>query len=269
LGVIEAGGMSSAGALLERLAEETWDRLDLSHRLKCPQSEETFTDTNLLELVRCRPSGLRVYKASGRDEPDKGFDWEWYIGVTGPGWLRYSVQAKKLNVALNRYAGFRHSVGGRFQIDILSDFARSNRTPPLYCFYNAMPTAVEQAHWHCNLPFKAKQLGCSIAPLHVAQRLHRPRVRRSFEAVHKDPLVLPWRCIVSCPLVHMVCPAGHHPLAADGWEIQPLRELPAFLRDQPEGAQTVDLPDEGYASELGGFPRWIMVMDLRAGRDLQ
>ncbi len=55
--------MSSAAALLERLAEETWDRLHLSHELRCRQSEQTFTDINLLELTRWRLPGIRVYKA--------------------------------------------------------------------------------------------------------------------------------------------------------------------------------------------------------------
>jgi hypothetical protein len=60
LGVTEAPTMNAAASTLERLAEDTWDRLDLSHRLDCPRSEETITDLNLLELVRCRPPGLSV-----------------------------------------------------------------------------------------------------------------------------------------------------------------------------------------------------------------
>lgn len=138
--------MNAAASILERLAEETWDRLDLSYKLDCPQSEETITDFNLLELARCRPPGLRVYKARGTDEPTKGFDWEWYVGVNGARWWRYSVQAKKLDVPSNCYLHFRHTVAARFQIDILADFAKRNRTIPLYCFYNAVSPAVEQAH---------------------------------------------------------------------------------------------------------------------------
>jgi len=256
--------MSAAATTLERLAEETWDRLDLSCRCGCAQSEETITDINLLELVRCRTRGLRVYKARGKDEPTKGFDWEWYVGANGAGWWRYSVQAKKLDVRANRYPGFRHAVAGRFQIDILADFARSNRTVPLYCFYNAVSAAVEQAHWHCRLQFRAKQLGCSLAPLEVAQQLHRSGVHRTFENAHHDPRVLPWRCIVVCPLICGPFPRVAHPLAPEGQEVQLLSALPDFLRGQPEETPVVELPREGYVSELGGLPRWIMVIDLGA-----
>jgi len=253
--------MNSAVLLLERLAEETWERLNLSYKLSCPLSEQTLTDINVLEVVRCRPSGLRVYKARGNDEPKKGFDWEWYIGTNGTGWWRYSVQAKKLDVSYNRYVRFRHAVGSRFQIDILADFARTNRTIPLYCFYNAVPPKVEHQYWHCNLPFKARQLGCSVAPLPVARQLHQRGFRRSFEAAHQDPRVLPWRCVVACPLICTPFQPGHHPLAPDGQLVHPLRELPAFLTRDPEG-NSVELPREGYTSELGGLPRWIMVMDV-------
>jgi hypothetical protein len=255
--------MSIGGSILEQLAEETWDRLDLSHRLKCSQSEETFTDINLLELIRRRPPGLRVYKARGRDEPKKGFDWDWYVGANGVGWLRYSIQAKKLDIGSNRYSTFRHKVGTRYQIDILKDFARRNRTIPPYCFYNAAGASVEKAHWHCNLPFRAKQLGCSLAPLSVAQRLHQRRVSRSFETAHHDARVIPWRCIATCPFMSPKSTLGrHHPLAPDGQEVRVLPELPGFLREDPQDAHPVELPTEGYASEFGAFPRWIMVIDL-------
>lgn len=259
---MEVRWMSVAGSTLEQLAEETWDRLHLSHKLDCPQSEETFTDVNLLELIRRRPPGLRVYKARGRDESTKGFDWEWYVGADGVGWLRYSVQAKKLDVDANRYSRFRHSVRTYFQIDILEDFSRKNQTIPLYCLYNAASAAVEKAHWHCNLPFQAKQLGCSLVPLPVAQKLHRPRVTRSFEAAHCDPRVVPWRCLVTCPLMFPLSTPGRHPLAPDNHEVRVLTELPGFLRQYPEDDRPVELPSEGYASELGGLPRWIMVINL-------
>jgi hypothetical protein len=62
-----------------------------------------------------------------------------------------------------------------------------------------------------------------------------------------------------------MCPGfsvDRHPLTPDDWRVSPLAELPAFLRQQGEGVQIVDLPEEGYLSELGGLPRWVLVMDL-------
>jgi hypothetical protein len=57
-------------------------------------------------------------------------------------------------------------------------------------------------------------------------------------------------------------PGGPNLFATDGQT--PLRELPAFLREAPENAFSIDLPQVGYASELEGLPRWIVVMDLGA-----
>src|ERR1022692_583051 len=94
----------------------------------------TLTDNNLLELIRHNLPNLRVYKAVGRDEPERGFDWEWWVGNPATGYWRYSIQAKKLNLGTGQYQCVRHQVAQRWQIDILADHARSCGTIPLYCF---------------------------------------------------------------------------------------------------------------------------------------
>src|SRR5690349_11303271 len=138
--------LPSVIAVLEQLAEATWDRLDLSERFDCPTSEATITNNNLFELKRCNLPGLSIYKARGPDEPNKGFDWEWFIGSTAAKFSRYSIQAKKLHLKKNRYQTFRHKVGTRYQIDILENFACAQQTIPLYCFYSASSSAIEQQH---------------------------------------------------------------------------------------------------------------------------
>jgi hypothetical protein len=262
--------MSSTGPLpngiaqLQERACATHDYLVFAQQLDCPTGEETLTDNNLIELMRLYFPNLVIYKARGNDEPTKGFDWEWYIGSDTKGWRRYAVQAKKLDLTTNTYQHIRHPVNGTFQIEVLDNFARTQRATPLYCFYNAVPAAQEQHHWHCTLPFQHKQLGCSLAPLKVVRPVHDTlRIKRTFDRIHQHKSVLPWHCIL-CPMRNN---SPTDPFAPDGYEPIILPELPAFLRgtDGPasiiRSQSIVSLPRELYASELGGTPRHIIVIN--------
>lgn len=250
--------MAAAARVFEKLAVQTWEWLELSRALQLSIGETTITDINLLELKREGPPDVHVYKAIGRDEPEKGFDWEWYVGNPRGGWWRYAVQAKKLSLSTNRYRSFRHRIRGRQQLSVLEDFARSNRAIALYCFYNSRPEAVERAYWSCGRAFGAKQLGCSVLPLNGVRSLHRTAGAPSFEDVHQHRAALPWRCIVDCPLLSPSA-SCRHPLHEGDWEVAPLAELPAFLADS-DSHGTIELPQQGYSSELGGYPKRIAVL---------
>ncbi len=71
-------------------------------------------------------------------ESVKGTDWEWWIGNRTHGYLRYAVQAKKLDAKTNRYSSLNHKVGvgskTLFQHDILEKYAHVNQAIPLYAF---------------------------------------------------------------------------------------------------------------------------------------
>ncbi|HEY4360282.1 MAG TPA: DUF6615 family protein [Bryobacteraceae bacterium] len=255
-------GPFPAIAHLQYRAVATHEYLVLANQLDCPTGEETLTDNNLIELMRQQFPNLVIYKARGDDEPTKGFDWEWYIGNDNTGWRRYAVQAKKLNLKTNKYDHLRHPVNGVFQIDVLDDFARSQRSTPLYCFYNAASAAQEQQHWHCNRPFAHKQLGCSLAPLQVIKPIHDTLyIKRTFELIHQDPRALPWHCIL-CPQHDNTMP---DPFAPDGYEPDILPELPAFLRGTDGPIAVIGLPADLYASRLGGRPRHIVVINTNQG----
>jgi hypothetical protein len=259
---MSTGPLPSGIAHLQYRAVATYEYLVLAQQLDCPTGEETLTDNNLIELMRQQFPNLVIYKARGNDEPQKGFDWEWYIGSNKTGWRRYAVQAKKLDLRTNTYKSIRHPVNGVFQIDILDNFARTQRATPLYCFYNAVTPALEQQHWHCNLPFAPKQLGCSLAPLKIIKPIHDKRYsKRTFARIHKDRRVLPWHCIL--------CPNRNEttadPFAPDGYEPIVLPELPAFLRGPDGPVAVIGLPAELYNSELGGTPRHIVVINTDQG----
>jgi Family of unknown function (DUF6615) len=256
-----------ARALLERLASETWRKLPVADAFGCPLRETTLTDDHLLEIATARLPSIRVYKARGKDEPEKGFDWEWWIGSRGFGFWRYSIQAKLLNLVTGTYRSLRHVVDGREQIDTLESFSTAQGSVPLYCFYNSAEGKVPTNLWHCPLPFDEEQLGCTLVPLDVVRPYAKKRCKRRFQDLHASPRALPWRCVVTCP---RVLAETINPLAATGLSARKYERLPGFLLEQVDSRQEesgmeVVLPDEYYRSELGGHPRMIAVIRLEEG----
>ncbi len=251
-------------SLFKKLAEDTWDRLHLGNKYQCSQGETTITDLNLLEIIRARPAGLRAFKTKPRYEPYVGFDWEWWIRGTNRRWRRYVVQARVLDLRNNRYSQIRHRVNGRFQIDILNGFARYHQAIPLYCFYNWVSSTVARAAWNCNYNYDEKQLGCTLAPLDVVRTIHTKYHPKTFSAAHQSRRVLPWSCIVCCPMLlrpnDVVDPSDWRPMEVE--------QLPPYLnvepRDDVDDGSIVDLPDDFYNPELGAYPKRILVIDPTA-----
>jgi len=214
--------MTPARDVFERLARRTWMLIPLSHQFNCSFLETTFTDTNLLDIAAAQLPGVRVYKASGSDEPEKGFDWEWWIGRLGRFW-RYSVQAKLLKYIPQRYHSLRREVAGRQQIEILEDFSINQGTIPLYCFYNAVVDADAADRWHCNLLRENAQLGCTVVPLDAVKPYTQLWQRRDFANLHADDRALPWRCLVTCP--HVI-DDPRDALGPPNRDVEPLEQLP-------------------------------------------
>src|SRR3954471_21114727 len=86
---------SEARRLFERLARDTWLRLQASILLNVSQGEETITDINLLEMKLSGIKGIKVWKCPKQEEPLLAIDWQWFIGNNAIGWRSYMVQAKK------------------------------------------------------------------------------------------------------------------------------------------------------------------------------
>ena len=150
--------------LLERLAEDTWERVRDGNALGIRLGETGLTDLLLLEIKRTNPLHLRVFKTPHHLEPRQGTDWEWWIGSNPTGWLRYAVQAKKLYLRSHTYQSLGHTIGGVRQLDVLDAFANANNAIPIYCFYNYADWVNLATCWQCNLPLEAPQLGCTITP---------------------------------------------------------------------------------------------------------
>ena len=88
-------------------------------------------DYLLLELARARHPGLAILETPIDREPGQGTDWEWLIGSPSLGWLRYAVQAKRVDYPGGRYSALGHTVDGTAQVDILLSYAALNDGRPV------------------------------------------------------------------------------------------------------------------------------------------
>lgn len=209
--------MTPAVALLERLAEETWDRLTVGQSLRVSLGEETFTDLNILELRKSGLSDVFAVQLTKGQEAIYGADWEWWVGDPSSGWFHYVVQAKKLELSTASYRSLRHICkDGRSpdtQLERLEQFAKTYDACPIYCFYNggiedpaARVTCTER---------RPKQYGCTIASLAAVKPAHKKHARKWYENIHRGELVHPWRCIVAdhASWSAKVGVEGKHPLS--------------------------------------------------------
>jgi hypothetical protein len=271
--VIQLSRMATAGDLFEELARAVWHRLADGERLGVRQGETTITDHILLELARLNDPGLRIVKTPLDQEDVKGTDWEWWVGSFSVGWIRYAVQAKRLDLQKRRYPNLGHKVGSSSQMQILESFASANRAVPLYCFYNHVEEADFGPYWHCNRPLDKEQLGCSVASLPVVKSGFNTRGGRSFHWMHSVGCSLPWRCLLRCPAFTTVlqAPDGSRSLPVNAQQffgIAPLLypELPRELLrslDTPARSQEIENFDaDFYNAELGLYPKRIAIIQV-------
>ena len=233
--------MSTAITLLESLAERTWDRIKDGFELDISQGEETITDFNLLEMLRSGVKTLKVVKLSKDEEAIKGIDWEWWIGSRSQGWLRYVVQAKKIDFSSQRYNNLGHKVNNVPQIDLLEIFARKIAAIPLYCFYNYSQATNLQSYWQCGFQYEEKQFGCTVAPSSTIRRALNSRGCRNFEFIHSQHNTIPWRCLLKCPQVLQIYSNGSNNLAFEN--INVYRTLPTYLARAVDDDQQVLVPE--------------------------
>jgi hypothetical protein len=235
-------------SLFEQAASDTWNRLEASKELGISQSETTITDIILLDLKAARCPFLHLIKTPQNLEPVQGTDWEWWIGAESVGWLRYAVQAKKVNVSSLSYDKLKHKVGeekitGKSQLEILRSYSLANDALGRYCFYNYAGDAQPDQHWHCNLPFDSTQLGCSIATLDTVDKAIKTRSCRNFNFIHSEISTLPFRCLVTCPIILSVYAGA--------------TRFPAGFKDYENARIFETLPRNILDSlETGAFDRW-------------
>lgn len=115
-----------------------WQRIALAQQVGLAFSEETITETVLLQLASRHPGSVTIQAFSKRDEAVNGSDWEWWIGQTGS-WFGMRVQAKRIKLPsetfrpLQSYGRSKGSTIG--QIDRLISRAATDHLNPAYCLY--------------------------------------------------------------------------------------------------------------------------------------
>ena len=203
---------------LETLATDTWMRLrdvaSLASR-SVRFGEETITDLLMLDLNRLGSTKALFTPTSKPVEAIQGTDFECWVGSEGAGWLRFAIQAKKLDLTKSRYNELGRCVKSRQkkQIKILEEFAQANRAAPLYCLYNFWEPADPQTHGTCcQRPFTKEQLGCTITASSTIQDvLKAPKGRKTFDYIHRCKYTVPWRCLAICPRIRASFPPGSEP----------------------------------------------------------
>jgi hypothetical protein len=260
--------------LFEKAASDTWGRLKASSELDISQNETTITDIILLDFKAAKCPFLHLMKTPQNLEPLQGTDWEWWIGANSVGWLRYAVQAKKIDLSSLRYDKLHHKIGekkvdgkkvdGKLQLEILRSYSSENKALARYCFYNYANTIQQSQHWHCNLPFDSTQLGCSIATLSTVSKAIDTRGGSNFDFIHSEISTLPFRCLVTCPMILSVyAGATRFPAGFDDYKNAKIFEsLPGNIQQGIETGSFEEWDSHFYSNEVRYRPERILVAEL-------
>ena len=159
-----------------------------------PFSEETITETILLDLASQHPGEIRIVPFNKPQEAKVGADWEWCLyNQTKNRFVRMLVQAKVLDNQDQEYAHIDRKIGntGIRQIDRLIATAQTRGIPALFAFYNHLgnPKSVPVQRCAC---FNCQDCwGCSVA-LATATRALLPD--KSFHTLRE--ISHPWACLL-------------------------------------------------------------------------
>jgi hypothetical protein len=252
---------------LEVVANHTWQTLRDARAFRISQGEETLTDNLLLYLLRQRLPRLQLIKTPKNKEAMMGTDWEWWIGSRMRGFIRYAIQAKKLDPESHRYQKLRHEVltprGMELQHSILKRYAVANAAVPLYAFYNYLELPDFKPYWNCPHPLDIKQLGITVTPLKNVEHAIATRGHRSFENVHSRHDTIPLRCLAICPRLRPTESADDaHRIVKFQSKVNlySFDEIaPLFNSDQNELGE---FPPALYNSEIGIYPRHIAIVEI-------
>ena len=217
--------------------------------------EETITDLIMMDLYVNGSTLAHFTQTTKPDEAVSGKDFEIWLGSYHLGWFRFAIQAKKIDLTNDRYSGLTQGNPNGLQIDLLKQDAQLKQAAPLYCLYNFTEKAETGRHYHClDGQSELKELGCTVTPLSNIQTAINQHGGKNFNRIHSEKSTLPWRCLVSCPMVQYSLEAmakGMDPAQVSN--VSPLFDptscyhpaLPMLLRR--DGGATIRENDDGSA----------------------
>ena len=256
--------------ILETAARYTWETLRDSNAYRISQGEETITDNLLLYLLRQSLASIHVIKTPKDKEPLMGTDWEWWIGSKAGGFLRYAVQAKKLDYKSHRYLKLKHVVNTQWGMEdqqtILKRYSAANFAMPLYALYNFIELEDYQPYWQCPNPLEPEQFGITVTPLHNIEKAIATRGSRSFESLHTCSETIPVRCLAVCPRIRPSPSAmgliQGAKLDFHETKVYSYDEVSLLLLAEQRGLDA--FPHSLYSSDLGLYPKHIAVVETDA-----
>ena len=248
------------------VCDDIWNRLENSKAFGISQGEETLTDNLLLYLASQKLPEIRIIQTPKNLESYKGTDWEWWIGNRKTGYLRYAVQAKKLDLKTGRYSSLNHKVGtganSEHQHKILEDYSKANNAIPLYAFYNHIDESEYPKKWNCPMPIDYPKLGCTVTPLKNVKIAISKRGWRTFKRVHGFPETVPLRCLAECPNIAFASQQNgirHIPRFNINAKVYPAPW--GWISELGHLADPKQMPSDFYDHELGYYPKRILLIE--------
>lgn len=182
------------------ISEYVWSTLSEGKRYDVSLGEETISDLILLEIAKRNYHYLSIRKTSKDKESKEGTDWEFWIGSIRMGWVRYAVQAKKMDYNQYSYKSLKHKVGddGRLQHELLREYAQATRSIALYAFYNIPKDRMIDKYWNCKKTLSIKKMGVTIANLEVVVRAINKKRGKNFPTIHTFNTTYPLYCLLEC-----------------------------------------------------------------------
>ena len=199
-------------AAFSNQSRDIWERLSYvmdSHKTRGPLGpvrfgEETITDLIMMDLYMRGSTLVHFTQTAKPDEALWGTDFELWLESEQLGWFRFAIQAKKLSLTDDRYSSLTQGNSNGDQIDLLEQYARLNRAAPLYCLYNFTEYADKHQHYHCrDGKHELRELGCTVTPSSNIRMAINTWGAKNFNTIHSKENTLPWRCLVSCPMVQL------------------------------------------------------------------
>ncbi|MCA3713091.1 MAG: hypothetical protein IM667_14975 [Phenylobacterium sp.] len=159
--------MTDICSTFKELGQLIWDRMAAAKTHNLKWSEETSTETLLLELMSRHGNQVTIEAFSKKKEAENGSDWEWWIMGAGGRWHGLRVQAKRLRPKEGvfwRLQEFKAARANDKQIDTLIRSAEASDLAliPIYCLYVTECERLKKWEFWATLASQPKN-GCQIA----------------------------------------------------------------------------------------------------------
>jgi hypothetical protein len=197
-------GLTQEQNFLLALSRMVWTKRDAAKVSQLSFSEETITETILLDLKTLYPGNVRVVAYNKPQEAKTGADWIWsFVSADRSRSATMLVQAKRLEDAELEYPGIKRNIGNRTpsvrQIDQLLDTARILGIPAIYAFYNHVSNSSRVPQTCRSLkPTDPNQIFCFGISLAEASIVERTLPDEQFDT----------HCNHSIPLHCLLCNGG-------------------------------------------------------------